>query len=99
MAAYHGETVTYTAIPVEPGGMPTVTTGVLVRVSHLADLSPATQQPYQQRTYMVPTATIAKPRRGDYITDSDGEVWTVKDVRRPVGGETYCQTLQGQVRA
>ena len=95
----HGETVTYRAIPTVSGGTATTTNNVNVLAAHQADLSPATQQPFQQRVYLVPTATIASPQRGDQITDADSVVWVVVDVRMPRGGLTYCQCRIGQVRA
>jgi len=94
-----GVTVTYNAMPPLPGGVVTSTASVAAFVNHQADLSPETQGPFQQRVYWIPTATIATPKRADYITDSDSIKWTVVDVRLSRSGLTYCQTRIAQVDA
>ena len=92
-------TVSYNALPTNPGGSITVTAGISALRKHQPDLTPATQGPYQQRRFWVPTADIAAPKRADYITDSAGTNWTIKDVEAVIGGLTPCQTRIAQVDA
>ena len=91
---WRAETVTHTAYATG-----TATSGISALYKHQPDLSPETQGPYQQRTYWLPTASVAAPRRADTITDSGGTVWTIVDIRTPRSGLTYCQCRIGQVDA
>lgn len=95
-SALRGVAVTYNAQPPNPGGVITQTAGVAAFVKHQADLSPGTQGPFQQRTYWIPTATIAAPKRTDFVTDAAGLDWTIIDVRLSRSGLTYCQTRIAQ---
>lgn len=93
----HGEAVTYTIKPTEPGAAD-VASAITVVAEHLPDLSPATARPHQRRKFWIDSTDITLPKRGDQITDAGGSVWSIFDVIRPVGGVVGVFARIGQVR-
>lgn len=93
-----GETVTYTVKPTQPGASASSSSISAIR-KHLPDLSPATAKPWQRSRWEVSTGDVTAPKRGDTITDADGNVWTVFDVLKESGGTMGLFARIGQVRA
>ena len=91
-----GELVTYTALPAAPGGSNTDTANVQALVVHE---NASDDLAHQQREYRIPVATIADPKRSDFITDAAGLIWEIFEVDLPEGGVTPCHARIAQVDA
>lgn len=94
-ALRHGvsaESVTYTVKPTVPGGSSSnvATSGVRGRVQVTPELV--------RDTWELPTADVTAAKRGDTVTDSAGDVWSVDDVGFTEGAHVQVFARKLQVR-
>jgi len=91
LEAYHPATITYTVVA---SGSRTDYSSLTALVRDLGDTGSEIR-----REFWVPTATLSRdPLRGDQITDSNSDVWTVREVTMTTASRARVEASILQVR-